>query len=51
MQQLSDKLLIESYYKANELDLSPDFVELIEEEIFRRNLNVILYSKRKSAIK
>lgn len=51
MQQLSDKLLIESYYKANELELSPDFVALIEEEILRRDLNIIFYRKRKSAIK
>jgi len=39
MEYLSDELLIESYDKANELDLSPDFLALIESEIHRRNLN------------
>ncbi|RAK22467.1 developmental checkpoint coupling sporulation initiation to replication initiation [Anoxybacillus vitaminiphilus] len=38
MKNLSDELLIESYYKAIELKLSPDFIELIEREIFRRSL-------------
>jgi developmental checkpoint coupling sporulation initiation to replication initiation len=38
MRNLSDELLIESYYKAIELKLSPDFIELIEREIFRRSL-------------
>lgn len=38
MERLSDELLLESYFKANELNLSPDFVSIIEEEIRRRNL-------------
>ncbi|TMN21025.1 sporulation histidine kinase inhibitor Sda [Lentibacillus cibarius] len=38
MEDLSDELLLESYYKANELNLSPDFIYLIEKEISRRNL-------------
>ena len=38
MEHLSDELLIESYYKANELNLSPDFLALISDEIDRRNL-------------
>ncbi|TFJ94047.1 sporulation histidine kinase inhibitor Sda [Lentibacillus salicampi] len=38
MEYLSDELLLESYYKANELKLSPDFIYLIEKEIYRRNL-------------
>ena len=38
MEHLSDELLIESYHKANELKLSPEFIELIEEEIQRRSL-------------
>ncbi|WP_138415657.1 sporulation histidine kinase inhibitor Sda [Aquibacillus sediminis] len=38
MEYLSDELLIESYHKANELDLSPEFIQLIEEEIQRRSL-------------
>ncbi|UFT97848.1 sporulation histidine kinase inhibitor Sda [Radiobacillus kanasensis] len=38
MEHLSDKLLIESYYKANELDLSNEFITLIEQEIKKRSL-------------
>ncbi|UJL44907.1 sporulation histidine kinase inhibitor Sda [Virgibacillus sp. NKC19-16] len=38
MEHLSDALLLESYHKANELNLSPDFLALIEEEIHRRHL-------------
>ncbi|WP_099158576.1 sporulation histidine kinase inhibitor Sda [Virgibacillus ndiopensis] len=38
MEHLSDELLLESYYKANELNLSPDFLYLIEEEIQKRSL-------------
>lgn len=38
MDYLSDELLIESYHKANELNLSSDFLSLIEEEIHRRSL-------------
>ncbi|SFA69762.1 developmental checkpoint coupling sporulation initiation to replication initiation [Lentibacillus halodurans] len=39
MEYLSDELLLESYYKANELNLSPDFIYLIEKEIQRRRLS------------
>lgn len=39
MQLLSDELLIETYYKAIELKLSPDFIRLIETEMDRRALN------------
>lgn len=38
MRKLSDELLIESYNKARELNLSPDFISLIESEIHRRSL-------------
>ncbi|KYD32908.1 MULTISPECIES: sporulation histidine kinase inhibitor Sda [Anoxybacillaceae] len=38
MKYLSDELLIESYYKAKELKLSPEFIELIEREIRHRSL-------------
>ncbi|NRD75912.1 sporulation histidine kinase inhibitor Sda [Bacillus sp. BRMEA1] len=38
MRKLSDELLIESYFKAKELNLSPDFINLIECEIHRRSL-------------
>ncbi|WP_217586775.1 sporulation histidine kinase inhibitor Sda [Lentibacillus saliphilus] len=40
MNRLSDELLIESYYKAQELNLSPDFVALIEKEIEKRRLSL-----------
>ncbi|WP_112181424.1 MULTISPECIES: sporulation histidine kinase inhibitor Sda [Paraliobacillus] len=44
MKHLSDDLLIESYYKAYELKLSPEFIRLIEQEIERRSLaNYIHY--------
>lgn len=39
MRRLSDELLIESYFKARELKLSPDFIILIENEIHRRSLS------------
>lgn len=39
MKYLSDELLIESYYKAKELNLSSEFIELIEKEIQRRALS------------
>lgn len=38
VRRLSDELLIESYYKARELNLSPEFIGLIESEINRRSL-------------
>ncbi|WP_066194245.1 MULTISPECIES: sporulation histidine kinase inhibitor Sda [Gracilibacillus] len=38
MDKLSDELLIESYKKANELCLSHEFIQLIEEEMNKRSL-------------
>lgn len=38
MQNLSDELLVESYYKANELQLNPDFIHLIEQEMRKRSI-------------
>ncbi|WP_336966979.1 sporulation histidine kinase inhibitor Sda [Bacillus cereus] len=38
MEQLSTELLTESYYKAKELKLNPDFNLLIKQEIIRRSL-------------
>jgi developmental checkpoint coupling sporulation initiation to replication initiation len=38
VRKLSDELLIESYFKARELNLSPDFIGLIELEMLRRSL-------------
>lgn len=39
MENLSDELLIESYFKAKELKLSQDFIVLIKTEINRRSLD------------
>lgn len=38
MKKLSDELLIESYYKAIELKLSKEFIQLIENEMKLRCL-------------
>ncbi|OLO38848.1 sporulation protein [Alkalihalophilus pseudofirmus] len=38
MKKLSDELLIETYFKAMELKLSEDFINLIKHEIDRRSL-------------
>ena len=40
MEQLSDELLIESYQKAQELELCDEFLSLIEKEIKKRSLVV-----------
>lgn len=40
MENLSDDLLIETYFKAKELRLKKDFISLIEQEISRRSLAV-----------
>ncbi|MDA1474758.1 sporulation histidine kinase inhibitor Sda [Bacillus sp. CLL-7-23] len=42
MKKLSDELLIESYIKANEMNLNREFIELIEIEIKRRSLGHLL---------
>jgi developmental checkpoint coupling sporulation initiation to replication initiation len=42
MRKLSDELLIESYFKATQMNLSEDFIELIRVEIKRRSLNHVL---------
>ncbi len=42
MRKLSDELLIESYYKATEMKLNDDFIELIKKEIKRRSLGHLL---------
>ncbi|WP_050615846.1 sporulation histidine kinase inhibitor Sda [Bacillus testis] len=39
MNKLSDELLIESYFKAKKLQLSPDFIRLMELEISKRSLS------------
>ncbi|WNF38933.1 sporulation histidine kinase inhibitor Sda [Bacillaceae bacterium IKA-2] len=38
MKNLSDELLVETYFKAIKLKLSSDFIFLIKEEIEKRSL-------------
>ncbi|MGO4887266.1 sporulation histidine kinase inhibitor Sda [Anaerobacillus sp. MEB173] len=38
MKNLSDELLIETYFKAIELNLNKDFLELLKKELQRRSL-------------
>lgn len=40
MSKMSDDLLIESYLTAKKLELSPEFLELLESEISRRCLSI-----------
>ncbi|WP_226583220.1 sporulation histidine kinase inhibitor Sda [Halobacillus litoralis] len=42
MKQLSDSLLIQSYHKAIELNLSEDFITQIKEEIKKRSIQHLL---------
>jgi developmental checkpoint coupling sporulation initiation to replication initiation len=42
MRKLSDELLIESYFKATEMNLNDEFIELITKEIKRRSLGHML---------
>ena len=39
MSKLTDELLIESYFKAKDLNLNSEFMFLLENEIRRRFLN------------
>jgi len=38
MHSLSDELLIQAYYRAIEEELSNDFIEMLFNEILKRNL-------------
>ncbi|MYL47883.1 sporulation histidine kinase inhibitor Sda [Halobacillus litoralis] len=42
MKQLSDSLLIQSYHKAIELNLSDEFIEQIKQEINARSIQHLL---------
>lgn len=42
MNYLSDELLLMSYIKANELNLNPEFIKIIKDEIVRRSLEHLL---------
>ncbi|MDT8860237.1 sporulation histidine kinase inhibitor Sda [Alkalihalobacillus sp. MEB130] len=38
MHQLNDRLLIETYEKAKNLNLNKDFIEMLEDEVKKRQL-------------
>ncbi|QDI90912.1 sporulation histidine kinase inhibitor Sda [Salicibibacter halophilus] len=42
MESLSDKILVDAYFKATELTLQEDFVQLLREEIDRRRLTRLI---------
>ncbi|UOQ46313.1 sporulation histidine kinase inhibitor Sda [Halobacillus salinarum] len=42
MKQLSDALLVQSYHKAIELNLSEDFIRQIREEIKERSIQHLI---------
>ncbi|WP_373274924.1 sporulation histidine kinase inhibitor Sda [Priestia aryabhattai] len=46
MKKITDQLLIESYFKAIELDLDKDFILVLEEELKRRGLSLIVEKDR-----
>lgn len=46
MKKITDQLLIESYFKAIELDLDKDFILVLEEELKRRGLSLIVPKDR-----
>ncbi|TDF98905.1 sporulation histidine kinase inhibitor Sda [Paenibacillus piri] len=43
MRLMSDEVLIESYFKAQELKLEAEFIKLLLDEIKRRKLNLEYY--------
>jgi len=46
MKKITDQLLIESYFKEIELDLDKDFILVLEEELKRRGLSLIVRKDR-----
>lgn len=46
MESLSNRLLLETFEKAKQLNLDEAFIELIELEIYRRNLQQQLLADR-----
>lgn len=42
MDYLSDELLLKSYIKASELELSDDFIKIIKDEIVKRSLDHLI---------
>lgn len=50
MRRLSDLELVETYYKAKELNCSQDFIALLYEEMQRRNIENMTFSLDKRKI-
>ncbi|MEX6702796.1 sporulation histidine kinase inhibitor Sda [Peribacillus frigoritolerans] len=48
MKKLNDQLLIDSYLKAIELDLNKNFILVLEEELKRRGLPLIVQKDRRN---
>lgn len=46
MRLLSDESLLETYFKAIDLDLEEEFIRLLLEEIQRRNIELTLKDSR-----
>lgn len=42
MDYLSDELLLKSYMRAVELELSDDFIQIIKDEIIKRSLEHLI---------
>lgn len=40
MEKLNDQELLEAFYRAKELDCSPDFIQLLLEEMAKRNIEI-----------
>jgi len=42
MKELNDELLLKSYLKAFELNLDKDFIRMLEKELKRRGLPIVI---------
>lgn len=45
---ISNELLMDSYYKAIDMRLEPDFIDILSREINRRNLHMSISSIQKN---
>ncbi|MBM7567440.1 sporulation histidine kinase inhibitor Sda [Paenibacillus sacheonensis] len=43
MEQLSDELLLDAYIAANKYNLEPEFIEMLEVELLRRQISPDAY--------
>ncbi|MVP01727.1 MULTISPECIES: sporulation histidine kinase inhibitor Sda [Paenibacillus] len=50
MRQISDETLVESYFKALDLELESDFVDLLLGEINRRHIVLETYNGEEAAL-